>query len=100
MGLSKKAKKDWVNNLRSGKYAQGKEVLRRGEAFCCLGVLADTLSPSQWRKDSWCWKWGPGSNEALLPTHILSDFVQGKLAKMNDNGESFERIAVWIEENL
>lgn len=37
-------KKRWVDALRSGKYKQGKERLkRRGELpkYCCLGVLCD-----------------------------------------------------------
>jgi hypothetical protein len=31
----------WVNALRSGEYNQTKERLRKGENFCCLGVLCD-----------------------------------------------------------
>jgi hypothetical protein len=33
---------EWVKALRSGKYKQGKKLLRSIEdAFCCLGVLCD-----------------------------------------------------------
>lgn len=44
---------DWLVALRSGKYVQGRGALRRFNrarqrfGFCCLGVLADTVS-SDW----------------------------------------------------
>ena len=31
----------WARALRSGEYKQGKEVLYRDGAYCCLGVLCD-----------------------------------------------------------
>jgi hypothetical protein len=34
-------KKQWVEALRSGEYKQGREYLRQGDKFCCLGVLCD-----------------------------------------------------------
>lgn len=38
-------KKRWVKALRSGKYKQGKNYLRRqtpeGDRYCCLGVLCE-----------------------------------------------------------
>lgn len=34
-------KRKWVDALRSGEYKQGREVLKSGDEFCCLGVLAD-----------------------------------------------------------
>jgi hypothetical protein len=34
-------KKKWVAALRSGKYKQGTGALRRGDEYCCLGVLCD-----------------------------------------------------------
>ena len=34
---------DWVKNLRSGEYEQGKYKLVNEGKFCCLGVLANTL---------------------------------------------------------
>jgi hypothetical protein len=33
--------KAWVAALRSGDYKQGREVLRDGDEFCCLGVACD-----------------------------------------------------------
>ena len=34
-------RKQWVDKLRSGKYPQGEGSLRKGENFCCLGVLCE-----------------------------------------------------------
>lgn len=31
----------WVENLRSGKYEQGRGVLRKDSEYCCLGVLCE-----------------------------------------------------------
>ena len=33
--------KKWVRALRSGKYKQGREWLRAGDTFCCLGVACE-----------------------------------------------------------
>ena len=33
--------KRWVKALKSGKYKQGKQYLRKGDKYCCLGVLCD-----------------------------------------------------------
>ena len=37
--LSRKAKRDWLKALRSGKYEQGESYLLSGGSYCCLGVL-------------------------------------------------------------
>lgn len=34
-------KEKWVAALRSGEYKQGTQALRRGDKYCCLGVLCD-----------------------------------------------------------
>lgn len=31
----------WLEALRSGRYLQGKGALRKGDAYCCLGILCD-----------------------------------------------------------
>lgn len=38
---SKEVVAEWVKELRSGDYRQGKDYLRVGDMFCCLGVLCD-----------------------------------------------------------
>lgn len=43
----------WVEALRSGKYKQGRGVLRTSNnSFCCLGVLADVYNPELWSSDT------------------------------------------------
>lgn len=34
-------KKLWTDALRDGRYVQGYFALRRGDLYCCLGVLTD-----------------------------------------------------------
>lgn len=38
----------WIQALRSGKYQQTDSQLRRGNGFCCLGVLCDVVNPNAW----------------------------------------------------
>jgi hypothetical protein len=49
-------KDKWVKALRSGEYKQGRERLRSGNQFCCLGVLADLVikeNPDTFCMESW-----------------------------------------------
>lgn len=39
--MNPEVKKKWLEALRSGKYRQATEQLRKGDAYCCLGVLCD-----------------------------------------------------------
>ena len=39
--MNPEVKAKWVTALRSGKYEQGRDHLKAGDAFCCLGVLCD-----------------------------------------------------------
>lgn len=39
--MFKRVKKLWLDALRSGEYNKGKGTLKRGDKFCCLGVLTD-----------------------------------------------------------
>ena len=42
-------KTKWLDALRSGKYKQGRGILRRPDgSFCCLGVLCDIIDPNGW----------------------------------------------------
>lgn len=38
--MDKKLKTKWIKALRSGKYKQGSGRLKKGNTYCCLGVLA------------------------------------------------------------
>ena len=106
--MNKEVKKLWVEALRSGKYEQGRGCLRKGDKFCCLGVLCDLNEPSwntrpeislsiYWHKDE----------ENNLPSDEIMSWAGllrsdcSVLAILNDSGrKSFSDIAEYIEENL
>lgn len=91
----------WVKALRSGKYKQGKECLRNGERFCCLGVACELA------KDSGVIKKYFGTDQ-FMPEKVrewlglISDSGEcacgtESLATANDNGITFFEIADLIE---
>lgn len=84
----------WVSALRSGEYTQRKDYLELEGGFCCLGVLGDILHTAG------CSELQDFGEELLrkdvLETVGMSYFVQGVLAKMNDEDYTFEQIAKWI----
>lgn len=96
-------KKKWIEALRSGRYTQAKGRLRRGDAFCCLGVLHD-CDGGEWdplgyvtrpagRPDGW--RLYDGDSRGL------DGEAQDTLVRMNDDADaSFDEIADWIEANL
>lgn len=111
-------KKEWLQALRSGKYTQARGGLRMkgrhigSSNFCCLGVLCDVIEPNRWIED-------PDFNGfeykgyrigRPLQANFPPDFVLKKteltedqaaeLARLNDQGRSFEYIADFIEEHL
>jgi hypothetical protein len=116
--------KKWVAALRSGEYRQSKSQLRRGDGFCCLGVLCELAAKEgvgQWN----------GTAFTTDRMHMGGDFVDfvnhrdvhylphgvtgwacvqskdpqvlddnnGKshLSELNDNGFTFDQIATIIE---
>lgn len=49
MKMNQEIKEKWLAALRSGKYKQGKTVLRsQDDCYCCLGVLCDIQDSGQW----------------------------------------------------
>lgn len=107
-------KAKWVAALRSGEYKQGKRYLRKGDEFCCLGVLTDLAA-----KEGHC-AWGRVGEEdehytddgtfGVLPIPIArlvgvtSDGArEGRvpnLYEMNDDGATFLEIADIIEKEF
>lgn len=99
--MDKDLKKKWVKALRSGNYTQGKHFLYSvtNKAHCCLGVLCEIqglrfdqehqayLSES----DEWV-----GTMTMHIPGGPTHD-VANELAMMNDQGDSFDHIADFIE---
>lgn len=39
--MKKEVMKEWVKALRSGKYIQGRGVLKFNNTYCCLGLLCE-----------------------------------------------------------
>lgn len=107
--MNKDIKTKWLTALRSGKYQQTDGVLRSfkdikdGEAFCCLGVLAD-IQGATWAD------YEPTLNgrRAAIADGLLAPFAaagiwkstQRHLADMNDDGLSFAEIADYVERRL
>lgn len=110
--MNKTIKRRWIKALTSGKYKQGKGALKRGDRFCCLGVLCDlhsrTKAGAKWRDDFYLhtanvlpnavsqWAGLGGDPFGSLP---LGARVETLMAA-NDNGKRFSTIAKLIEQYL
>ena len=112
--MNKEIKAKWVSALRSGDYVQGKGQLRRGNKFCCLGVLcnihAQEHPESTWleHRDTYLGEIG------LLPNEVTKWIGGGcgitgrvsiggdyqSLVSHNDAGRTFLEIADAIESQL
>ena len=109
MAMDKKLKRKWVKALRSGQYDQATgKLCVNGTAFCCLGVLCD-IQGAYWDEDEFrTWRpilpSGRVAEKAVLPPRAYSAGLTAEqtdvLIEMNDEGESFKKIADWIETNL
>ena len=98
--------KKWISALRSGKYKQGKDYLRVGDKFCCLGVACDILGIDGKEKENGVWWYeghhgtAPKSVAKLMglrdeygtPSEGALDLTQ-----LNDRGKTFEEIADELE---
>ncbi len=102
----------WVDALRSGKYKQGKKLLRDGDQHCCLGVLCELAVEARVTKriGSSTDVCGYGDNNVTnFPPSEVQDWiglrsVQGlipstslTLTTINDHGKPFDEIATIIE---
>jgi len=95
-------KKEWIEALRSGEYEQGQLALcSQEDKFCCLGVLYDLTDaywlPPRGRRSGWRTEHG---STGAFGNEIIGHEVVNILIGMNDDGETFEEIADYIEENL
>lgn len=100
--LNPEFKAKWLEALRSGKYKQGLNLLRKGDEFCCMGVACDLIDPSGWKKTPGHFKWRdvPSFIMPIKALNIASKACRN-LANLNDIEEaSFTKIADYIEENL
>lgn len=105
----------WADALESGQYKQTKGALRKGDAFCCLGVLCNLHA--QAHPEIASKQTDPGSymsNKSFLPGDVaewagvkgrMGDTVyiqnnRDSLSGHNDDGRSFGQIAKAIREQL
>ena len=124
--MNKEIATKWVEALRSGKFAQGKNYLKRttgdNTTHCCLGVLCELYNELNEEKiaESSMWLGETGDKDSIYAfdgaTGALSLTVQrwagiktdvGRVGEedyltiMNDNAEnSFVEIADFIEKNI
>ena len=95
--------KIWLEALRSGDYQQGTgQLCKRGEKFCCLGVLADQLGILVEPGASIVGDKVPWTN-TYIPDYLLPKYVQIQLSVINDgqmclHAHTFEQIADYIEQ--
>lgn len=107
--------KEWIEALRSGKYKQGKMQLKlahkKGDQFCCLGVLCDIIDNSKWENckmdGSLCQNYMgadifPPEHIRIIPKNMNnSNTLRGMLSHQNDDlGWDFTKIADYIEEHV
>jgi hypothetical protein len=97
----------WLTDLRSGEFQQGKFVLKSGELFCCLGVACERYRREhggEWENDGFrdlFMERDAGLPEAVQEWLGLTDdlgvYDFGALTALNDHGVSFAAIADLIE---
>jgi len=74
--MNKELKKKWVSELRSGKYKQGKGLLRSGDKHCCLGVFCEIAAAAgvgKWIQlvDRLYFNDGKDDGLSLLPSGVM-----------------------------
>lgn len=108
--MNREIRDQWVEELESGRFPQGRNVLRStDDKYCCLGVLCEIAvqagviePPIEATYDAY--KYG-GWSVGSLPDSVLAwsglDYrEQIKLSDFNDSGYSFDYIAKYIRNNL
>ncbi len=115
-------KEIWIPALRDGRYQQGREHLRVGDSYCCLGVACDlrgmewksALSPNMPRPNNVGVLYEVEGSDMFFPISV-QDFLgvtytgryfdpeyasRGSLSRLNDDGATFDEIADVIEKCL
>lgn len=112
----------WVAALESGEYEQGRQFLRNGDEFCCLGILcelavADGAIPAPEIDSSGLRSYGTaqgGRMQSVLPVEVQTYLgtlscdpavtsaggANTTLSVLNDGGVSFSEIAKVIRNNF
>lgn len=110
--MNPEIKAKFLAALRSGTFQQGRGLLRRNDAFCCLGVLCEIMQvphkPAPADPATSIYFDPARPHEAwrcFLPNAFkekagLSPLDEARLSSLNDDGESFSAIADVIEKEL
>ncbi len=105
--MKRELRQQWIDALRSGKFQQGRAVLFRDNAYCCIGVLGSVCGVSNDKLYEFRGNLSSnGTNGALAPIDELSFAEARTLADLNDgiNDEkrcyTFAEIADYIEANI
>lgn len=107
--MKKHMKRKWVEALESGEYSQtrNKLVNKKGDAFCCLGVLCNIQKGMYWEGETPYNKNGYeiGDMDSLVGWFGnelgLDDVDIGQLIDLNDtHKKNFKTIAKYIRENV
>lgn len=110
--MNPEIKHQFCKALRSGRYKQGRGVLRKtkrsGAEFCASGVLCDLHAKAtggRWVGDAYLNCVDIPSKEVLewcgvkIGTMLTSDDgLPRTLERLNDNGKTFEELAAMIEQ--
>lgn len=110
--MNPEIKTKWVAALRSGEFEQGRSQLRKGNTFCCLGVLCElyrrTTGDGEWLTGGYFL----GVSDVLSPIVrdwaglaennpvLARDTCPTSLAERNDAGITFSEIADIIDSEL
>lgn len=100
--LPKAFKNKWVKALRSGKYKQGRKLLRNSidNTYCCLGVAAE-IAGCYRIKGGWIESKKGMRGISKVPKMLRGEStIPTQLANMNDNGKTFRQIATYIDKKL
>lgn len=126
MKIDPQVKQKWVDALRSGEYQQATGKLKSQEGFCCLGVLCDLYAKEHedagWEyrgpdrpsdpTDYWYFddqseflpesvaQWAGFQDQTVYVKVVDDVYREVDVAELNDDGDSFKRIADLIEESL
>jgi hypothetical protein len=94
-------KRKWLEALRSGKYAQGRNALLHEGKYCCLGVLCDAHDIAIETERDTILDGSTHSYDPIRKHFGLSPEETLILTSMNDVDElTFAQIAEYIEKNL
>jgi hypothetical protein len=116
--MKNKVMKKWVKALRSGKYKQGRDLLKQLDSknqprHCCLGVLCELYNEEMKKNHKKSLVIEKTSNgfwvNSGLPTVVMNwsgvrdstGFIENDLCltNLNDSGKGFKTIANIIEKN-